>query len=231
MKIKIYSDGADALLEMAADPRIQGLTTNPTLMKKAGIRDYRSFCKKILPEITAKPISLEVFADDFNEMERQAHEIASWGKNVYVKIPVMNTEGKSSLALVQRLTQAGIQLNVTAVLTLSQVMEVAQSLRGGAPSVISVFAGRIADTGRDPMPYMRAASEMIRATNPSSELLWASVREVLNIVQAEQCGCDIVTVPPGIIKKMKLFGQDLIQVSLDTVKVFRQDALSAGFEL
>lgn len=232
-KIKIFSDGADraSMLEMAANPMIQGLTTNPTLMKKAGISDYRTFCKDILKEIKNKPISFEVFADDFAEMERQAMEIASWANNLYVKIPVTNSEGVSAAPLIQKLAKNGVQLNVTALLTLSQVHEVASSLRNGPPSIVSVFAGRIADTGRDPVPLMSAAVEICRANGKQIELLWASSREVLNIVQAEQSGCDIITCTADLIKKLQMFNKDLSLLSLDTVRMFKNDAESAGFEL
>ncbi|MBS1982622.1 MAG: transaldolase [Bdellovibrionales bacterium] len=232
-KIKIYSDGADkqAMLEMNANPLIKGLTTNPTLMKKAGIKDYRSFCKEILSQIKEKPISFEVFADDFREMERQALEIKSWGSNVYVKIPVTNSEGKSSMALVKELSHRGVKLNVTALLTVGQVHDTCTALKGGAPAVVSVFAGRIADTGRDPMGIMTASRELCEWVGPECELLWASTREVFNIVQAEQAGCAIITVPFDIIKKMSMFNTDLTNLSLDTVKMFKQDATSAGFTL
>ncbi len=232
-KIKIYSDGADksSMLEMAKNPLVQGLTTNPTLMKKAGIKDYRTFCKDILKEITDKPISFEVFADDFKEMKRQAAEIASWGKNVYVKIPITNSEGESSIPLVKELSHDGVRLNVTALLTLNQTWETCQALKGGAPSIISVFAGRIADTGIDPVPLMAAASEMCRAADKNIELLWASSRELLNIIQAEQTGCQIITATPDILKKMSMLNKDLTLLSLETVRMFRSDAESAGFTL
>ncbi len=232
-KIKIFSDGADlaSLLEMAKNPNIQGLTTNPTLMKKAGIKDYRAFCKEVLTEVKDKPISFEVFADEESEMRRQALEIAKWGKNVYVKIPVTNSEGQSSYKLIKELAHQGVKLNVTALMTLDQVLRTCEAVKGGAPSVVSVFAGRIADTGRDPMPLMRAALEICTATDSNIELLWASTREVYNIVQAELCGTHIVTVPPDLLKKMSMFGKDLIQLSLETVRMFKQDADSAGFQL
>ncbi|MEK6772703.1 MAG: transaldolase [Bdellovibrionota bacterium] len=231
-RVKIYSDGADrkSMLEMAANPQISGLTTNPTLMKMAGITDYRSFCKEILKEITQKPISFEVFADDFAEMKRQADEIKTWGSNVYVKIPVVNSKGESSQKLIQELSQSGVKLNVTAILTLEQVQKTVNSLIGGAPSVVSVFAGRIADTGRDPMALMMAASQMC-AMDPNIELLWASCREVLNIVQAEQSGCHIITVSPDIIKKMKMFNMDLLKLSVETVQMFKNDSEAAGYRL
>lgn len=233
LTVKIYSDGADrnSMLEMNSNPSIQGMTTNPTLMRKAGVSDYRSFCKEILKDIKTKPLSFEVFADDFREMQRQALEIASWGKNVYVKIPITNSLGQSSLPLIKELSHQGVKLNVTAILTLQQTWETCLSLKGGAPSIVSVFAGRIADTGKDPMPLMSAAVEMAEETDRNIELLWASTREVLNIIQAEQCGCHIITVPFDIIKKVALFNKDLTQLSLETVKMFKADAEAAGFSL
>ncbi len=232
-KLKIYSDGADraSMLEMSKNPKVEGLTTNPSLMRKAGITDYVGFCKDILSQITDKPISLEVFADEFPEMRRQAMEINSWGKNVYVKIPITNSKGQSSVELIQDLANQKVKLNVTALFTLKQVWETCQALKNGAPSVVSVFAGRIADTGRDPMPMMRASLEMCRSTGSHLELLWASTREVFNIKQAEEVGCDIITVPFDLIKKMSLFGQDLTQMSLETVQTFKKDAESAGFKI
>lgn len=233
LKVKLFSDGADlkSMLEMAANPSIQGLTTNPSLMKKAGIKDYRAFCKEVLAKITDKPISFEVFADDFAEMKRQALEIAGWGRNVYVKIPVTNSLGQSSYELVQELAHRDVKLNVTAILTLKQVFQTAQALKGGAPSIISVFAGRIADTGRDPLPLMKAALEICSSLDKNIELLWASTREVLNISQAEEAGSHIITVPFDILKKLSMHGQDLTELSLDTVKMFKHDAESAGYQL
>ncbi len=232
-KVKIYSDGADlsSMLEMAKNPMIQGMTTNPTLMKKAGISDYRSFCKEVLAHVSDKPISFEVFADDFNEMRRQGQEIASWGKNVYVKIPITNSEGQSSCELIRELSLQGVKLNVTAILTLEQTVQTCQALKGGAPSVVSIFAGRIADTGRDPIPLMQAALEICTSFGKDIELLWASTREALNIVQAEHSGCHIITVPVDILKKTSMFGKDLTQLSLETVRMFKNDAESAGFKL
>lgn len=233
MKIKIYSDGADraSMLEMAKNPKIQGLTTNPSLMKKAGVTDYRSYCKEILAEITDKPISFEVFSDHFAEMKQQALEIASWGKNVYVKIPITNSEGQSSIPLIKELTQNKVSLNVTALFTWEQIIETVMALKGGAPSIVSVFAGRIADTGVCPIPMMTAAAELCKGIDKNIELLWASTREALNIVQADQAGCHIITVPPDIIKKMSQFNKDLKQMSLETVKTFKSDAEAAGFKL
>jgi transaldolase len=234
-KIKLFSDGADlpSLLEMAKDPRIAGFTTNPTLMRKAGVTDYVAFARQVLAEIKDRPISFEVFADEFPEMARQARTIASWGSNVYVKIPITNTRGESSLPLVKELSVGGrVQLNVTAICTLEQVLGVTQALVGGAPAVVSVFAGRIADTGRDPVPLMQAARAICDASGASAELLWASPRELLNIVQAEEAGAHIITVPPDMLKKMSsLFGKGLADFSLETVKMFYGDAKAAGFTL
>jgi transaldolase len=233
LKVKIYSDGADkkSMLEMAGNPLIKGLTTNPSLMKKAGISDYPAFCKEILASIKDKPISFEVFADEFSEMKRQALEINSWGKNVYVKIPITNSHGESSIPLVKELTSKGVKLNVTALLTLEQVWQTCQAVKGGAPTVVSVFAGRVADTGRDPRPLMTASAEMCRWAGKDVELLWASTREVHNIWQADETGCAIITVPFDILAKLKMVGTDLTQLSLDTVKMFKKDADSAGFKL
>lgn len=233
LKIQVYADGADkaGILDLYAKPYIKGLTTNPTLMRKAGISDYEAFAKDILQTVTAKPISLEVFADDFSEMRRQALKIAGWGKNVYVKIPITNTRGESSIPLVRELAAEGVQLNITAILTLAQVNDVAAAINPAIPAVVSIFAGRIADTGVDPMPIMRE-SRTILADRPKAELLWASVREVLNIIQAEQSGCHIVTVQHDILAKAgKLLGMDLQALSLDTVKMFAHDAASAGYRL
>lgn len=232
-KIKIYSDGADKaeMLEMAANPIISGLTTNPTLMKKAGVTDYRGFCLEILQTIKTKPLSFEVFTDDIKDMGRQAREISAWGKNVYVKIPITNTEGQTTIPLIKELSHTGIKLNVTAILTHQQVIETVQAVKGGAPSIVSIFAGRIADTGRDPMPIMTVAAELCRSEGDCIELLWASSREALNIVQAELAGCHIITAAPAIIKKMETFGKDLAQLSLETVRMFRTDAEAAGYVL
>lgn len=233
LKIHIYADGADkaGILDLYAKPYIKGLTTNPTLMKKAGIKDYEAFAKDILQTVTAKPISLEVFSDDFSEMKRQALKIAGWGKNVYVKIPITNSRGESSIPLIRELSHQGVQLNITAILTLEQIRTVAAALDPKVPSVVSIFAGRIADTGVDPMPIMRTSREIL-AGQPKAQLLWASVREVLNIVQAEQSGCHIVTVQHDILAKAaKLLSMDLSELSLDTVKMFANDAVAAGFQL
>jgi len=232
LKVKIFADGADraGMLEMAAKPHIAGLTTNPTLMRKAGVADYRAFARDILREIPDKPISFEVFSDDFSEMERQALEIAEWGENVYVKIPVTNTEREPTYKLVDRLALRRVKLNVTALMTLAQVRDVIDALSPETPSCVSVFAGRIADTGRDPVPLMAAAVEMLR-TNPKAELIWASPRELLNIFHADAVGCHIITVTNDILKKLELVGKDLGDYSLDTVKMFRTDAVAAGFVL
>lgn len=233
LKIQIYADGADkaGILDLYAKPYIKGLTTNPTLMKKAGIKDYEAFARDILQTVTAKPLSLEVFSDEFSEMKRQALKIAGWGRNVYVKIPITNSRGESSTPLIQELAREGVQLNVTAILTLAQVRDVAAALQPAAPSVVSVFAGRIADTGRDPVPLMRAARALLEP-QPKAELLWASVREVRNLIEAEQCGCDIVTVTHDILAKAaKLLDLDLTALSLDTVKMFANDAAAAGYRL
>jgi transaldolase len=233
LKIQIYADGADkaGILDLYAKPYIKGLTTNPTLMNKAGIKDYEAFARDILQTVTTKPISLEVFSDDFSEMKRQGLKIASWGQNVYVKIPITNSRGESSLPLIRELAQQKVQLNITAILTPAQVRDVAAALNPAVPSVVSVFAGRIADTGVDPMPLMREGRTLLKG-QPKAELLWASVREVLNILQAEACGCDIVTVQHDILgKAAKLLGMDLTALSLDTVQMFARDAAAAGFKL
>jgi transaldolase len=232
LKVKIFADGADkaGMLEMAAKPHISGLTTNPTLMRKAGISDYRAFAKDILSAIKDKPLSFEVFSDDFAEMERQANEIASWGENVYVKIPVTNTAAEPATALIRRLARAGVKQNVTALMTLDQVAEVHDALGDGPAAYISVFAGRIADTGRDPVPLMASAVRMMAET-PNQELIWASPRELLNIFQADQIGCHIITVTNDVLKKLELVGKDLSQYSLETVEMFYNDAKAAGFAL
>jgi transaldolase len=215
---------------MYQKPFIKGLTTNPTLMNKAGIRDYRAFCKDILISIKDKPLSFEVFSDNFQEMERQALEIASWGDNVYVKIPITNTKSETCYALVKRLAKEKVKLNVTALMTLDQVSHVVASLDASVPSYISIFAGRVADTGRDPLPIMSEALSLMSA-NPLSELIWASPRELLNIFQADDIGCHVITVTNDILKKLSLVGYDLDKYSLDTVKMFYNDAVVAGFKL
>ena len=230
--IKLFADGADkaGILEMYQNPRIAGFTTNPTLMRKAGITDYVAFAKDLLREIPDKPISFEVFADEFDEMERQALEIAGWGKNVYVKIPVMNTKRQTSYELVQKLSQAGVQLNITAMMTLEQVNKVAEAVQGGASCFVSVFAGRVADTGIDPVPKMQEALELLKKA-PNAELLWASPREVLNVYQAEAIGCHIITATNDILKKLELNGKNLDIYSQETVQMFFNDAQAAEFQL
>ncbi len=218
------------MLEMYRKPFVRGFTTNPTLMRKAGITDYRAFALEILQAIPDRPISFEVFSDDLDEMERQAHAIAAWGSNVYVKIPVTNTKRQPAYGLVRRLTQDGVRVNVTAILTLDQVKSVADALRGGAPSCVSVFAGRIADTGVDPVPLMAEAVRTLKS-NPSAELIWASPRELLNIFQADAIGCQIITATNDILKKLDLIGKDLADYSLETVKMFYNDAQQAAFTL
>lgn len=232
LKVKIFADGADkaGMLEMYSKPFIKGLTTNPTLMKKAGITDYRAFCKDILTSIKDKPLSFEVFSDDFNEMERQALEIASWGDNVYVKIPITNTKQEPCYDLVKKLAAQKVKLNVTALMTLDQVQNVVNSLDPNIPSYVSVFAGRIADTGVDPVPLMTKAVSILK-TAPAAELIWASPRELLNIFQADEIGCQVITVTNDILKKLELVGYDLDSYSLDTVKMFYSDAVAAGFKL
>ncbi len=233
LKVQLYADGADkaGILELYAKPYIKGLTTNPSLMKKAGIKDYEAFAKDILQSVTAKPISLEVFTDDIVDMKRQALMINSWGSNVYTKIPITNSKGESCLPLIKELGLLGVKLNVTALLTLAQVRGVAAALNPAVPAVVSVFAGRIADTGVDPMPIMRASGALLTEL-PKAELLWASTREVLNLFQADEAGCAIITVPHDILAKAaKMIGLDLTAVSLDTVKMFVADSTSAGFKL
>jgi transaldolase len=232
LKVKIFADGADkaGMLEMYARPYIKGFTTNPTLMRKAGVSDYRAFAKDILQAIPDRPISFEVLSDEFAEMERQALEMAGWGKQVYVKIPITNTRREPSYDLVKRLSQKGVQLNVTALMTLDQVHAIAESVSGGLPCYISVFAGRIADTGRDPVPLMGKAVELLRPVK-NAELIWASPRELLNIFQAEEIGCHVITVTNDILKKLDLIGKDLGEFSLETVKMFYTDAHQAGYKL
>jgi transaldolase len=233
LPIKIFADGADleGIIDLYRKPFIKGLTTNPTLMRKVGISDYETFARSVLENVTDKPISFEVFSDDFPEMRRQALKIRDWQDNVYVKIPITNTRGESAIGLIRDLADDGVKLNVTAILTRDQVQAVAGALDKGVPSVISVFAGRVADTGVDPLPLMKDSLGLISEL-PKAELLWASVREVLNIFQAADCGCHIVTVPHDILAKAaKLGGLDLGELSLDTVRMFYQDAVSAGFNL
>ena len=233
LKVQIFADGADkaGMLSLYANPLIKGLTTNPSLMKKAGITDFEAFAKDILQTIKDKPISLEVFTDDLSEMKRQALKITKWAPNVYTKIPITNNKGESCLPLIKELAGQGVKLNITALLTLEQVVGVEAALSKDVPSVVSVFAGRIADTGVDPMPMMRACKAIL-TNHTKAELLWASVREVLNIFQADECGCAIVTVPHDILAKgIKMVGMDLTALSLDTVKTFSSDAAAAGYKL
>jgi transaldolase len=232
LKVQIFADGADkaSMLELYRQPYIKGFTTNPTLMRKAGITDYERFAREILEQIQDRPISFEVFADDEAEMERQARKIARWASNVYVKIPVTNTRRQPMDKLIRRLSADGIQINATALLALDQVRYIARALKGGAPSYISVFAGRVADTGRDPVPLMRSALE-IMAPEPHCQLVWASPRELLNIFQADEIGCHIITVTSDVLKKINLIGKDLLEYSLETVQMFHEDAAHSGFKL
>jgi transaldolase len=232
LRVKIFADGADraGMLEMARKPFIAGLTTNPTLMRKAGVADYRAFARDVLSVIPDKPISFEVFCDDFSEMERQAREIASWGRNVFVKIPVTNCQGEAAYGLIRRLAKAGVKQNVTALMALAQVRDVSAALGDSPDSYISVFAGRVADTGRDPVPLMSAAVELMKPF-PNQKLIWASPRELLNIFQADAIGCHVITVTNDVLKKLDLVGKDLGDYSLDTVKMFYNDAKAAGFTL
>jgi transaldolase len=232
LRTKIFADGADlgAIAKLCANPLIRGFTTNPTLMRKAGVTDYEAFARSALELVSDRPISFEVFSDDLGEMERQARKLAALGPNVYVKIPVTNTRRASAADLAGRLSQSGVRINVTAVMTLQQVETLANCLRGGAPSNISIFAGRIADTGIDPVPLMRRALELV-AASPEIELIWASPRELLNVVQASDIGCHIITVTSDILAKLPLLGRDLEDYSLDTVKMFHADAAGAGYSL
>jgi transaldolase len=232
LRIKIFADGADlaSMKALAANPRVKGFTTNPTLMRKANVTDYVAFAHEVLAAIPDRPVSFEVFADEFAEMEAQALEIASWGKNVYVKIPITNTRRASAVPLVQQLSKQGVQLNVTAVFTLAQVEAITGALDAATPAVISVFAGRIADTGVDPVPLMAEAKRISRA-KPKAELLWASPRELLNIFHAESVGCDIITVTPDVLAKLELVGKSLDDYSLETVKMFYKDASAAGYSI
>jgi transaldolase len=232
LRVKIFADGADlpAMKALYANPLVKGFTTNPTLMKAAGITDYVAFARKVLAAIPDRPVSFEVFADDFDEMEHQAREIASWGRNVNVKIPVTNTKSEFCGPLVSRLSKRGVQVNVTAVFTLDQVQKICDALHPGTPAIISVFAGRVADCGIDPVPLMAAAAHIVKV-RPNAELLWASPRELLNIFQADQVGCGIITVTNDVIKKLQLIGKDQNVYSLETVKMFWNDARAAGFSI
>jgi transaldolase len=231
-KIKLFADGADlkVMEKLYTDKVVSGFTTNPTLMRNSGVTDYEAFAKSVLRTIPSVPLSFEVFSDSFNAMRTEAQKISGWGSNVYVKVPISNTKGESTVTLIEELSAAGIKLNVTAILTTEQVEMVAKALSPSVPSIVSVFAGRIADTGRDPMPIMRV-SRAILSGNAKAELLWASTREALNIVQAEECGCHIITVTPDILKKVGMRGKDLTELSLDTVKMFYNDAQAAGYKI
>ena len=232
LKVQIFADGADkaGMLEMYAKPFVKGFTTNPTLMRKVGVTDYEAFAKDILGVIPDRPISFEVFADDFPEMERQARRIATWGKHVSVKIPISNTKRESAIPLVRKLSHEGIALNVTAMFTLEQVQHVVDAVKGGAPCYVSVFAGRIADTGVDPVPVMAESVKRLKAA-PNTELIWASPRELLNIFQADEIGCQVITVTNDIIKKLSLVGKNLDDYSLETVKMFYDDGKAAAYKL
>ncbi|MDZ4713416.1 MAG: transaldolase [bacterium] len=230
LKIKIFADGANVneMKKVYSEGIVKGFTTNPTLMKKDGVTDYVGFAKDVLSEIKDMPISFEVFTDDFDSMERQAKEIGSWGENVYIKIPITNTKGETSYELIKKLSSGGMKLNVTAMLTIEQVENVYKSLDKNTPAIVSLFAGRIADTGRDPIPYINESLAILK-DNKNAELLWASSRELLNIFQAEECGCQIITVTNDLIKKLAMVDKDLKELSLDTVKMFYNDAKSAGY--
>lgn len=232
LKIKLFADGADldSILALYKNPSIQGFTTNPTLMRKAGISDYEQFGRKLLTLIPDRPISLEVFADDFETMEAQAYKIATWGSNVNIKIPVTNTKGEFTGPLIAKLAAAGITLNITAVMTVQQVEDISAVLSPDVPAIVSVFAGRIADTGVDPVPMMKESLKVLEA-RPKAELLWASPRELLNVFQADEIGTHIITATPDVLAKLKLVGKDLTEYSLDTVKMFYNDAVAAGFSI
>jgi transaldolase len=232
LQVKVFADGADlkSILELYANPLIKGFTTNPTLMHKIGLRDYEAFARSFVEAVPDRPISFEVFSDEFGEMERQARKIAAWGEHVYVKIPVTNTRGERCEDVLRNLVAEGVQLNVTGMMTVAQVAWVSDAIGGGAPSCVSVFAGRIADTGRDPIPIMRDALDAI-AEHENLELIWASPRELLNVVQADQIGCHIITVTHDLLKKLPLLGRDLDEFSLETVRMFHSDAQAAGFTL
>jgi len=233
LTVKLFGDGADKadILRLAQNPLIKGFTTNPTLMRKAGVTDYEAFAKDILSEVRTLPISFEVFADDFETMRTQALKIAGWGDNVYVKIPVTNTRGVDSYGLIRALSHDGVKLNVTAMMTTEQVRDACLALKGGAPACVSVFAGRIADTGRDPVPCMMLALAVIAQVSPGTELIWASPRELLNVFQADDIGCHIITATPDILKKLSLVGKDLSDYSLETVQMFYNDAKASGYRL
>ena len=230
--IKIFADGANVkeMVNLFREGLVQGFTTNPTLMKKDGVSNYEKFAKEVLEEIKTLPISFEVFSDDFESMEKEARKISSWGKNVVVKIPITNTKGESSISLIKKLSDDGLALNITAILPLEQVESVINVINENTPIIISVFAGRIADTGRDPVPHMQKAMEIVNRKK-NAELLWASSRELLNLIQAEECGCHIITITNDILKKLKMIDKNLKELSLDTVKMFYNDALNAGYKI
>jgi transaldolase len=232
LKIKLFADGADKeqILKAQANPLIKGFTTNPTLMRAAGVKDYEAFAHEVLAVVTDKPISFEVFADDFPDMERQAHKIAGWAENVYVKIPITNTKREPSIDLIRRLSHSGVKVNVTAILAMEQVRKTCEALAGGANSVVSVFAGRIADTGLDPVPFMTEALQYV-LPHKGMELLWASPRELLNIFQANDVGCHIITATDSVLGKLKVVGKDLDDYSLETVQMFYNDAAHSGYTL
>ena len=232
LKVKLFADGADldSMLTLYKDPNIKGFTTNPTLMKKVGIKDYEKFARQVLKAIPDRPVSFEVFADDLTDMLAQAKVIASWGSNVNVKIPVTNTKGEFTGPIIKELSSAGVQLNITAVFTLEQVKAIAENLSYDTPAIVSVFAGRIADSGLDPMPIMRECVEILK-DSPKAELLWASPRELLNIIQADEVGCHIITATPSVLGKLKLLEKDLTEFSLETVQMFYEDAQAAGYTI
>ena len=232
LRVQLFADGADldVIAKLAANPLIKGFTTNPTLMRKAGVDDYETFARSLLELVPDRPISFEVFSDDFEEMARQAVEIASWARNVFVKIPVTNTAGQFAGSVIHGLSIARVQINVTAILTTGQVEQVVEQLVPGVPAYLSIFAGRIADTGRDPIPIVRRAVELVRSL-PGVEIIWASPRELLNVVQADECGCHVITATNDVLSKLPLIGKDLDEFSLETVKMFRQDALAAGLSI
>ncbi|MCC6779464.1 MAG: transaldolase [Hyphomicrobiales bacterium] len=232
LKVKLFADGADydGIVKMARNPAVKGFTTNPSLMRKAGVDDYEGFARKVLTAVPDRPVSFEVFADDFPSMAEQARVIAAWGPNVNVKIPISNTKGESSAQLLHTLSGEGVVLNVTAIFTLDQVRAVAEALDPATPAIVSVFAGRIADTGVDPMPHMMACRQIL-GSRPKAQLLWASTREILNIFQAEECGCDIITVPNEFLSRLDLIDKDLLGYSRETVQAFFKDATAAGYRI
>lgn len=233
-KIKIFLDGAikEEMLEMAKLPAVKGFTTNPSLMRKAGVTNYKAYCLEMLSLLPSYPISFEVFSDDAEGMESQAHVIKTWGKNVYVKIPVINSKGESMVPLIKKLSHTGVQLNVTAIFDIEQTTAVCEALKGGAPSIVSVFAGRLADTGLDPIPVMKKAAELCRNAGPQVELLWASTREPFNVVEAEDCGCQIITAPKAVVEKVAGFGKKTpVEMSRETVATFKKDSEASGFAL